>query len=238
MTSYTGALGANQDLVDAIVQSWGYVLPGASIQGTSGLRAGGRTSSQHYSGNAWDYGVTRADGTPVTWSDPEVAQAAEIFAALTGRNVGVGWGPTYMGGNYFHFDDGGNPHAPRSGVTVWSDDDGGASDSGPGAAQYGERLRAAANMPLGDVLAMYGLGSPDPLYGAPLGAPRNTPGSAPVAPSGGGLIAAAPGVNPSGNPLQEMQIAQSVNRNQLDPAAFMNRPLQAGQMLPFFVRQT
>ncbi|MEM0949530.1 MAG: hypothetical protein AAGK37_19180 [Pseudomonadota bacterium] len=183
---YTGVSGANQDVVDRIAQAWGYVLPGGRIVGTSGARPGGRSSSQHYTGNAWDYGVYRADGSQVRWDDPEVLMAAEIAATMDMQ--GFGWGGTYMGGNYFHFDDGRNPHAPRGGIQVWSDDDGGPADRGPGAAQYLARLQAAADMGLEAVLASYNVHPGEtPVFPRPSGSPPLTFGGAPSVPASGGL---------------------------------------------------
>lgn len=187
--SYTGALGSDQALIDAIAQAWGYVLPGGRIQGTSGARPGGRASSQHYTGDAWDYGVFRADGTQVRWDDPEVLAAGQIAASM--GLMGFGWGPEYMGGSYFHFDNGENPYAPRGGVTVWSDDDGGASDRGAGAAQYGDLLRAAAGMGLEGVLAQLGIDQGGGFNGL-----VNTPsigGGRSGAPAGGGNVPGGPG---------------------------------------------
>lgn len=223
---YTGTLGANQDLVDSIAQAWGYVLPGGRIQGTSGARPGGRSSSQHYTGNAWDYGVYRPDGSQVRWDDPEVLMAAEVAASMGLQ--GFGWGPTYMGGSYFHFDDGRNPHAPRGGVQFWSDDDGGAADRGPGAAQYGSRLRAAAGMSLEDVLAMHALGAPVASGAAPGNALAEQSAVGAPMPANMLMAAQAAGAEPQGIPQQRQG-------NVLDPRAFMGAPIQANALLPYVV---
>lgn len=242
--NYTGVNGANQELVDAIAQAWGYVLPGGSIQGTSGARPGGRTSSQHYTGNAWDFGVFRPDGSQVRWDDPEVAMAAEIAASMGLQ--GFGWGPTYMGGSYFHFDDGLNPYAPRGGVQYWSDDDGGASDTGPGAAQFGNRLQAAAGMSIEDVLALHGLGG---AYAGPIGhrasaalggnelAAMPPPNAAPYMGRGLQFASQAPAMGVNALYAGSTQAAPQPRGNYLDPRAFMGSQINPNALLSYVVNR-
>ncbi len=140
-----GYTPANADIEDIVRRSVEAVIgPEGEIVFTSGLRANGRTSSQHYAGNAVDFAVRRPDGSQLSWDDPETQ---EIFAMAARMGaLGFGAGPNYMRGSAFHVDTGaGGPRTPRrSGVTTWSDDDGTPSDRGPGAAQWNLTLRQAA----------------------------------------------------------------------------------------------
>lgn len=140
-TRVTGMNGADPALVGLIANATEQVVgPGARLDGTSGLRPHSH-GSQHSTGGALDFGVTTRDGQRLRWNDAETADLARLGVADGIR--GVGFGPTYMGGQTIHMDDGrgGATAHRRPGVAVWSDDDGGASDSGPGAAQMVTELR-------------------------------------------------------------------------------------------------
>lgn len=127
-----GNMSSNPRVYNAVSTAWAQVMPpGSRIEVTSSARPEGRTSSQHYHGNAIDFAVYRPDGSRVMWNDPEALEAAKV-----GRTLGVGgfgWGPTYMGGQTFHWD-------LRENFMTWSDDDKGPNDSGPGARQFHEML--------------------------------------------------------------------------------------------------
>ena len=139
-TRVTGMNGADPALVGLIANATEQVLgPGARLDGTSGLRPHSH-GSQHSTGGALDFGVTSRDGQRLRWNDPATADLARLGVADGIR--GVGFGPDYMGGQSIHMDDGrgGATAHRRPGVAVWSDDDGGASDSGPGAARMAAEL--------------------------------------------------------------------------------------------------
>lgn len=135
----SGNMSSNPRVYNAVSTAWAQVMPpGSRIEVSSAHRPGGRPTSQHYHGNAIDFAVYRPDGSRVMWNDPEALQAAQV-----GRTLGVGgfgWGPTYMGGQTFHWD-------LRENFMTWSDDDGGASDAGAGARQFHDML---ANIQPGD----------------------------------------------------------------------------------------
>lgn len=141
---------AIRDRVNAAVES--VLGPQARVIHSSGFRNNDTDgdgvpdrSSQHGTGGATDFQILRPDGSVVMWDHPEAQQVFEVAAQMGVR--GFGAGPTYMGGSYFHLDLGlgGNGAPVRGGVTVWSDDDGGASDRGPGAAQWYQSLVNAAS---------------------------------------------------------------------------------------------
>jgi len=98
--------------------------PGSRVVASSGVR-NSEGNYGHRNGNGVDFAIYDADGNLVRWDDPRA-----VDFVLLARELGVGgigFGPDYMGGNSFHMD--------LMHTRVWSDDDGGASDSGPGAAQ-------------------------------------------------------------------------------------------------------
>lgn len=116
---------------------------GYRVTVTSGLRPDDH-GSQHSTGGAADVAIYRPDGSQVAWNDPEAIAIAEAAASM--GVMGFGAGPNYMGGNHFHFDmgTGGENAAARGRITVWSDD---PESSGPGAAEWYNRLVAASQNP-------------------------------------------------------------------------------------------
>lgn len=114
--------------------------PGARVEISSGHRPGDH-GSQHSTSHAADFAIYDENGTRLRW-DNERVQQVMMVAAQHGA-LGFGAGPTYMSGNSFHIDMGtGGMIAPRrGGINVWSDDDNGPSDSGPGAAQWLQLLQ-------------------------------------------------------------------------------------------------
>jgi hypothetical protein len=148
--SISGALdGVDEGLVGAAQQAWGYVMPpGSRIEVSTGVSS--HSPRNHAPGRAIDFRVVRPDGSTVMWDDPEAVRAAQF-----GRALGVGGfgaGPTYMGGSHFHWD----INNPRT----WSDDDGGASDSGPGAATWGMQLAEAEQLGVEGLLRQAGVQPP------------------------------------------------------------------------------
>lgn len=140
---------AIRDRVNAAVES--VLGPQARVIHTSGFRDNDTDGdgvpdrrSQHGTGGATDFQILRADGTVVNWNDPDMQEVFEVAAAMGVR--GFGAGPEYMGGTHAHLDLGlgGNGAPVRGGITVWSDDDGGASDRGAGAAQWYQSLVRAS----------------------------------------------------------------------------------------------
>lgn len=122
--------------------------PNARIYVSSGHR-GQETTSQHGGRGAGDVAIYDGNGKQLQWDDPRALQIGLVLASMGYK--GFGAGPSYMNGNMFHFDlgeggvnDNGVTIGARGGVTVWSDDDGTASDNGPGAAQWSAQLQAAA----------------------------------------------------------------------------------------------
>jgi hypothetical protein len=148
--SISGALdGVDEGLVGAAQQAWGYVMPpGSRIEVSTGVSS--HSPRNHAPGRAIDFRVVRPDGSTVMWDDPEAVRAAQF-----GRALGVGGfgaGPTYMGGSHFHWD----INNPRT----WSDDDGGASDRGPGAATWGMQLAEAEQLGVEGLLRQAGVQPP------------------------------------------------------------------------------
>ena len=142
--SFEGNLSSSDDIRGVVTAAVESVLgAGAHIKFTSGLRANDR-GSQHSTGHAADFAVFDSNGRKLRWDDPEVQHIFAVAAQMGA--LGFGAGPSYMGGEHFHIDlgTGGALARPRSGVTVWSDDDGGVTDRGPGAARWGSTLRMAA----------------------------------------------------------------------------------------------
>jgi hypothetical protein len=190
--------GVSPELLNIIGNSTEQMVgPGAEIMVTSGLRPDSR-GSQHSAGQAADFGVRMpgrdAEGRLVlpgmdavsgrerlNYSNPEIFDIARM--AVSDGASGIGIGPTYMGGDVFHFDTGrGGASAPNFGETVrtWSDwntsGPRGASDPmGAGDPSYGFRqelqgIRDAREMPVGGALtASAGAPSPQPVS-APTGA--------------------------------------------------------------------
>jgi hypothetical protein len=184
--------GVSPELLNIIGNSTEQMVgPGAEIMVTSGLRPGSR-GSQHSAGQAADFGVRMpgrdAEGRLVlpgmdavsgrerlNYSSPEIFDIARM--AVSDGASGIGIGPTYMGGDVFHFDTGrGGASAPNFGETVrtWSDwntsGPRGASDPmGAGDPSYGFRqelqgIRDAREMPVGGALtASAGAPSPQPV---------------------------------------------------------------------------
>jgi flagellar protein FlgJ len=198
-TRITGATaGVSPELLNIIGNSTEQMVgPGAEVMVTSGLRPGS-VGSQHSAGQAADFGVRMpgrdAEGRLVlpgmdaasgrerlNYSSPEIFDIAR--AAVSDGASGIGIGPTYMGGDVFHFDTGrGGGSAPNFGETVrtWSDwnrtGPRGASDPmGAGDPRFGFReelqgIRNAREMPVGGALtASAGTPSPQPVS-APSGA--------------------------------------------------------------------
>jgi hypothetical protein len=131
---------AVRDLVHAAVET--VFGPNVEVRHTSGFRNNDtdgdgipNRSSQHGTGGATDFHIVE-NGQIVPWNDPRIEQMFGVAASYGAR--GFGAGPTYMSGTSFHIDLGlgGNGAPVRGGVTVWSDDDGGAADRGAGAAQW------------------------------------------------------------------------------------------------------
>jgi hypothetical protein len=148
--SISGALdGVDEGLVGAAQQAWGYVMPpGSRIEVSTGVSS--HSPRNHAPGRAIDFRVVRPDGSTVMWNDPEAVRAAQF-----GRALGVGGfgaGPTYMGGSHFHWD----INNPRT----WSDDDGNASDRGPGAATWGMQLAEAEQLGVEGLLRQAGVQPP------------------------------------------------------------------------------
>ena len=104
---------------------WQGAEPGARLNVTTGVS--NHSPINHAPGHAIDY-YAEVGGQRLPWDHPLVRSASEAFWELGGH--GVGAGPTYMGGQHYHWD------ISRNGVRSWSDDDGGASDRGPGAAGW------------------------------------------------------------------------------------------------------
>lgn len=143
----SGALRPNDTIIDVVGSAVHQVLgPGARVVVTSGLRPND-AGSQHSTGGAMDFAIYRADGSQIMWDDPDLALIGQAASAMGA--MGFGWGPTYMGGTHFHFDmgTGGAIAGARGRVMVWSDDDGGPADAGPGAAQYYDMLSSASRNP-------------------------------------------------------------------------------------------
>jgi hypothetical protein len=123
----TGATqGVDPRLLSLAEQAWTEILPGGQLVVTTGVS--NHSPTNHAPGHAIDYYAQTEDGRRLPWNDPLVRQASERFWELGGH--GVGAGPTYMGGQHYHWD------ISSNGVRSWSDDDGGASDRGPGAAGW------------------------------------------------------------------------------------------------------
>jgi hypothetical protein len=145
-----GALdGVDEGLIQSAQQAWSYVMPaGSRIEVSTGVSS--HSPANHAPGRAIDFRVVRPDGSTVMWDDPEAVRAAQF-----GRALGVGGfgaGPTYMGGTHFHWD----INNPRT----WSDDDGGASDRGPGAAQWVAQLAEAEQLGVEGLLRQAGVQPP------------------------------------------------------------------------------
>lgn len=164
-----GDMSSMPQLYELASQAWGYVMPpGSRIEVSSAFRS---HEEANHNGRAIDFAVYRPDGSLVAWNDPEAVRAAQFGRAL--GIGGIGAGPTYMGGSSFHWD----INSPR----VWSDDDGGASDSGPGAAQWGAALQEAEQLGVEGLLQQAGvtMSSRSPVGPAVDATP---PGSFPEAP--------------------------------------------------------
>jgi hypothetical protein len=148
-----GALdGVDPNLVDMTSRAWGYVLPDASIDVSTGVSS--HSPVNHAPGHAIDFRVTRPDGTVVNWNDPETLQAARIGRAL--GVLGIGAGQEYMGGNHFHWD------VSRNGARTWSDSGANQSPIGFGQAEYASQIGAATGRSVEDVLDELGIDLGDP----------------------------------------------------------------------------
>jgi len=181
--------GVDGRLLEMTQQAWSQILPGATINVTTGVSD--HSPTNHAPGHAVDYQVIRPDGSVVRWNDPEAQAASRLFWEMGGH--GVGAGPTYMGGTHMHWD------ISANGVRSWSDDDGGASDRGPGAAAWLNGVSAP--------------GSTVPAGGNALAA------AAP--PQGSQNALATMGQPQEGQPEQPNQLAP--DRFMLDPRMFMSR---------------
>ena len=191
----TGAIdGVDDNLLRMTQDAWQQILPGARIEVTTGVS--NHSPTNHAPGHAVDYRVVRPDGSAVLWNDPEAQAASQLFWELGGH--GVGAGPTYMGGSHFHWD------VSANGVRAWSDDDGGASDRGPGAAQWFGGQGAGST-------PSYNPSRPPSVFNPPPGSP----------PPQNALAAYDQGPADQQNALAMMDQFQPRRRNMLDPADFM-----------------
>ena len=154
----SGNMSSQPAIYDRVAQAWAYVMPpGSQIVVSSAHRPNGSATSQHHSGDAIDYHVTRPDGSRVQWDDPEALAAARFGAALGVRGVGAGF--DYMGGDHFHWDLGQNPNNVRGGIQVWTDSDGVNNRDPRGAVSWIEDLRAAEAMGVDGLLEEMGASS-------------------------------------------------------------------------------
>lgn len=190
--------GVSPELLNIIGNSTEQMVgPGAEVMVTSGLRPGS-VGSQHSAGQAADFGVRMpgrdAEGRAVlpgmdaasgrerlNYASPEIYDIARM--AVSDGASGIGIGPTYMGGDVFHFDTGrGGGSAPNFGgaVRTWSDwnrtgprgasDPMGAGDPRFGFQQELQGIRNAREMPVGGALTA-SAGAPSPqMPSAPTGA--------------------------------------------------------------------
>lgn len=203
--SLTGATqGVDSRLLQMTQDAWSQILPGATVNVTTGVSD--HSPTNHAPGHAVDYQVIRPDGSVVQWNDPEARAASQLFWEMGGH--GVGAGPTYMGGTHMHWD------ISANGVRAWSDDDGGASDRGEGAAQWMGGVSAPG---LRDMASGAPSGAPSARVpsGVPSGGPPRVPSSAP---------SAQPGTPQNALAQFRRDEEEEERRNALlDPRAFMSR---------------
>lgn len=136
-----------QQILNVLSAAVGRGFPeGSRIEVTSGHRPG--DPRQHGGPGSADFRVILPDGSRARWDHPGWQSTMGYAASMGAR--GFGLGPQYMGGEHGHIDLGignGSGQGVRPGIQVWSDDDGGPSDGGPGAAQFLPMLQAAAADP-------------------------------------------------------------------------------------------
>lgn len=137
--------GVNPELLSVLGNSAEQAIgPGGTVRVSSGYRPHS-AGSQHSVGEAADIGVDTRDGRTLTADDPETYDVARV-ATGSGEISGVGIGPDYMGGQYFHFDTG----------------RGGVAPSGARAPDFGNRVRTWSDWNTGENLRRHGRGASDP----------------------------------------------------------------------------